>query len=155
MCSLRGLMGGLPSLLGRLGGYSSSSCQVTTNHCVNSAQVRLMRRSAGHREERIVCNEDGSIIMAWHPETKVPYKFTKPVPRNHDLQSTPENTQTSLRLQVQAITDMEELYHHKPRRLQIRDLMRMTWTTKKRWFPRVTHMRRDAATNSPKERPYM
>ena len=37
-------------------------------------------------------------------------------------------------MQVQAIEDMKELYHHKPERLARRDLMRLTWTSKHRWF---------------------
>ena len=49
--------------------------------------TRGMRRSTGHREERIVTNEDGSIIAAWHPEPKFPYRFTKPVPRQHDMEA--------------------------------------------------------------------
>ena len=38
------------------------------------------------------------------------------------------------RMNVQAVADMKELYHHKDERLQRRDLMRLTWTTKHRWF---------------------
>lgn len=37
-------------------------------------------------------------------------------------------------MKVQAVADMKELYHHKDERLQRRDLMRLTWTTKHRWF---------------------
>merc|ERR1719206_10577 len=115
--------------------------------------TRGMRRSTGHREERIVTNEDGSIIAAWHPEPKSPYKFTKPVPRQHDMEAATLPSQNMMK--VQAVEEMQELYHHKPRRLQVRDLMRLTWTTKKRWFPGVTHYRKDASRNSPRERPYM
>ena len=59
------------------------------------------------------------------------------------------------RMKVQAVEDMQELYHHKHRRLQVRDLMRLTWTTKRRWFPNVTHNRKMAAKDSPRERPFM
>ena len=37
-------------------------------------------------------------------------------------------------MKVQAVEDMKELYHHKDERLQRRDLMRLTWTSKHRWF---------------------
>lgn len=39
-------------------------------------------RNAAYRQERIVTNEDGSIIVCWHPEPKFPYELTQPVPRN-------------------------------------------------------------------------
>ena len=62
---------------------------------------------------------------------------------------------TIYRMKVQAVEEMQELYHHKPRRLQVRDLMRLTWTTKKRWFPSVTHDRKRASRDIQRERPYM
>merc|ERR1712088_833423 len=82
-------------------------------------------RKAPYREERIVTNEDGSVIVCWHPEPKFPYEFTQPIPRNIPTEQT---------MQVQAIEDMKELYHHKPERFARRDLMRLTWTSKHRWF---------------------
>merc|ERR1711974_149040 len=86
---------------------------------------RGVRNSTPYREEKIVTNEDGSIIICWHPEPKFPYEFTQPVPRSIPTQQT---------MKVQAVADMKELYHHKDERLQRRDLMRLTWTTKHRWF---------------------
>ena len=79
MCSLKSLSSTV-SLLARVPLGSS-------HHIggIASTMTRGMRRSSGHREERIVTNEDGSIIAAWHPEPKFPYKYTKPVPRQHDM----------------------------------------------------------------------
>merc|ERR1712029_1095667 len=131
--------------LGRLG----MSCTSQTT----KASTRGLRKLTNHREERIVTNEDGSVIIAWHPEPKFPYKYTKPVPRQHDMEAAVPPSQ--LEMKVQAVEDMKELYHHKNKRLQVRDLMRLTWTTKKRWFPDVTHNRKAAARDSPRERPFM
>ena len=43
-------------------------------------------RNQPYREERIVTNEDGSIIVCWHPEPKFPYEFTQPIPRNKPVE---------------------------------------------------------------------
>jgi len=61
-------------------------------------------RKAAYREERIVTNQDGSVIVCWHPEPKFPYELTQPIPRNIPTEQT---------MQVQAVEDMKELYHHK------------------------------------------
>merc|ERR1712020_577673 len=94
---------------------SQSLCQIST---------RGLRR-VPYREERVVTNEDGSVIVCWHPEPKFPYELTQPIPRNIPTEQT---------MKVQAVEDMKELYHHKPERLARRDLMRITWTSKHRWF---------------------
>merc|ERR1712083_386804 len=94
---------------------SQTLCQISTRGL----------RKAPYREERIVANEDGSVIVFWHPEPKFPYEYTQPIPRNIPTEQT---------MQVQAVQDMKELYHHKPERLARRDLMRITWTSKHRWF---------------------
>ena len=49
--------------------------------------IRGLRNSV-YREERIVANEDGSMIICWHPEPKFPYECTQPVPRNVQTEQT-------------------------------------------------------------------
>ena len=98
-----------------------------------------------YRDERVVLNEDGSIIICWHPEPKFPYEFTRPLPSQSKIE-------TDSKLKIQAVEDMKELYHHKPERLQRRDLMRLTWTTKHSWFPN-TYWRK--LRKDPKEKPYL
>ncbi len=62
----------------------------------------------------------------------------------------------SLRLQVQYIKDMDELYHHKPDRLKVRDLMRVTWTTKYKWQHKFkTDRYKEYTRTYPRDRPYM
>ena len=57
---------------------SQSLCQIST---------RGLRR-VPYREERVVTNEDGSVIVCWHPEPKFPYEFTQPIPRNIPTEQT-------------------------------------------------------------------
>merc|ERR1712083_784807 len=105
-------------------------------------------RKAAYREERIVTNQDGSVIVCWHPEPKFPYELTQPIPRNIPTEQT---------MQVQAVEDMKELYHHKNERLARRDLMRLTWTSKHRWFgrSRAQSMRMKIHDQNSRERPYL
>ena len=53
--------------------------------------------------------------------------------------------------------DMKELYHHKHDRFKVRDLMRLTWTSKYKWIrPQLKHKRYyDFSKRYPRERPYM
>ena len=59
-------------------------------------------------------------------------------------------------VQVQVTEDMKELYHHKHERFARRDLMRLTWTTKHRWFPsrKGERLERNELKN-PREKPFM
>ena len=104
------------------------------------------KSASSYRDERVVLNEDGSMFICWHPEPKFPYELTRPVPKQA------AGTETDSKLKIQAVEDMKELYHHKPERLQRRDLMRLTWTTKHRWFPK--HRWRKERKD-PKERPFL
>ena len=70
-------------------------------------------------------------------------------------------------MKVQAVEDMKELYHHKNERLQRRDLMRLTWTSKHRWFGKSMARKRQGDNWTPmttaeygvkrtvRERPYL
>jgi hypothetical protein len=100
--------------------------------------------AVGYRDEKVIFNEDGSMVVCWHPEPKFPYEYTRPLPT--------QPVETDSKLKVQAVEDMKELYHHKPERLQRRDLMRLTWTTKQMWFSN-TYWRKQR--KDPKERPYL
>jgi len=116
----------------------------------NRLPLRVLNRNLrskptiGYRDEKVVFNEDGSMIVCWHPEPKFPYEYTRPLPA--------QSVETDSKLKVQAVEDMKELYHHKPERLQRRDLMRLTWTTKHMWFSN-TYWRKQR--KDPKERPYL
>ena len=49
---------------------------------------RGLRSFTKYRDEKIVTNEDGSIVICWHPEPKFPYELTQPVPREIPTEST-------------------------------------------------------------------
>ena len=49
---------------------------------------RGIRSGTKYRDEKIVTNEDGSIVICWHPEPKFPYELTQPVPRDIPTEST-------------------------------------------------------------------
>jgi len=59
------------------------------------------------------------------------------------------------RMKVQAVDDMKELYHFKHERLVRRDLMRLTWTSKHKWFPKTINEFKNASRNVPREKPYI
>ena len=111
--------------------------------------MQQRKPSAPYREERIVVSNDGCIVCCWHPEPKFPYEFTRPIPRS-EISGTPSP------LKIQVTEDMKELYHHKPERFHRRDLMKLTWTTKHRWFP--NRKRREQAMHerkNPREKPFL
>ena len=116
----------------------------TRQNYFQPASRNIRNQASSHKEERVVFNEDGSIIICWHPEPKFPYEYTRPLPE--------KTLETDSKLKVQAVEDMKDLYHHKPERLQRRDLMRLTWTTKHRWLTNVYWRRK---RKDPKERPYL
>ena len=108
-----------------------------------------------YRTDRVVTTPDGSIVVAWHPEPKFPYELSSPMPRKSSLEmSDSVGMAESSKLKVNYVQDMKELYHKKHERLVRRDLMRLTWTTKHRWFIRQGY-RKEAARKNPREKPYL
>ena len=106
--------------------------------------------SSKYRDEGICVNTTGDIICAWHPQPKFPYEFSQPIQRS-------EITDTNSKLKVQHVEGMKDLYHYKHERFQRRELMRLTWTTKHRWFPNFGRRERlkIAARNLPREKEYL
>lgn len=106
----------------------------------------------GYREERIVLSDDGAIIACWHPQPKFPYELSRPIPRST------ENSTSSV-MNTQVTEEMKELYHHKPERFQRRDLMKVTSTTKHRWFPHPHSVAREKKERReqkwPREKPFL
>ena len=102
----------------------------------------------GYREERIAVTEDGTVIACWHPPPRFPYEMSRELPVQETASSSP--------LKVNVTEDMKELYHHKHERFARRDLMRITWTTKHKWFPskRKMYQENDEKKN-PREKPFM
>ena len=55
---------------------------------LNPICQRGIRSGTSYRDEKIVTNEDGSIVICWHPEPKFPYELTQPVPREIPTETT-------------------------------------------------------------------
>ena len=105
---------------------------------------------SSYREEKIAVTDDGTIIACWHPPPKFPYSMTRPIPRSD------KDGDVTSPLKVQVTEDMKELYHHKHERFHRRDLMRITWSTKHRWFPnRQRQWKEQDEKKNPREKPYM
>merc|ERR1740128_164609 len=114
-----------------------------------SSPVTARRPSKPYREERVVMTNDGTVIACWHPQPKFPYELSQPISRS-------ETVAIPSPLKVQVTEDMKELYHHKHERFHRRDLMRLTGTTKHKWFG--GHDKRRAEMNerkNPREKPYL
>ena len=61
-----------------------------------------------------------------------------------------------LRLNVQNVNEMKEVFRPKHWRLTRRDLMRLTWTTKYKWEKMERHHERKARSiRAERERPYL
>ena len=133
--------------LARLG-LLPSYCPALTRGLTSTAVLGLRKPSPAYREERIAVTEDGAVIACWHPPPKFPYEMSRGLPVQESATSSP--------LKVTVTEDMKELYHHKPERFARRDLMRITWTTKHKWFPSKRRIWRaiDEKKN-PREKPYM
>nr|ALS04959.1 mitochondrial 28S ribosomal protein L42 [Pseudodiaptomus poplesia] len=119
---------------------------------------RLLATSANHmsqsksppfREEGITTSKGGDIICCWHPEPKYPYELSKPISRN--------DVKVNGTLKSHLLDDTSDLYHYTAERLQRRELMRLTWTTKHRWFPNFGRNERikQAARKNPREKPFL
>ena len=123
-------------------------CPGLTRGLTSTAVLGVRGPTPAYREERIAVTEDGAVLACWHPPPNFPYEMSRALPVQDSATSSP--------LKVTVTEDMKELYHHKHERFARRDLMRITWTTKHKWFPskRRTWKEIDEKKN-PREKPYM
>ena len=125
-----------------------TSCPAVTRGLTSSAVLAVRRPAPAYREERIAVTEDGAVIACWHPPPKFPYEMSRGLPVQESATSSP--------LKVTVTEDMKELYHHKHERFARRDLMRITWTTKHKWFPSKRRIYKEIdEKKNPREKPYM
>lgn len=79
-------------------------------------------------EERTVVTDDGLVVVCWHPEKPFPYELSKPVPETvHEQNSV---------LKVQNISEVYDVFKPKKEEFVREELMKITHTTKHRWFPK-------------------
>ena len=124
------------------------SCPAVSRGLTSTAVLGQRRPSPAYREERIAVTEDGAVLACWHPPPKFPYEMTRGLPVQERAASSP--------LKVTVTEDMKELYHHKHERFARRDLMRITWTTKHKWFPSKRRIWKEIdEKKNPREKPFM
>ncbi|XP_034244086.1 39S ribosomal protein L42, mitochondrial [Thrips palmi] len=93
---------------------------------------------------QVVFADDGRTLVCWHPEPEFPYEHTLPIPE--------EAQQTALLKELnKGFRDVSHLEGMKEE-LAREELMKMTSTTKHRWFPRL---QKKKAKKTPRERPYL
>ncbi|XP_077540256.1 mitochondrial ribosomal protein L42 [Haemaphysalis longicornis] len=99
------------------------SLQQGVNFCTSEALLK------SRSQQRIVLTDDGSTIVCWHPEEEFPYEHTKPLP---NIRPRLDEANSALKLQYR-LENIEK--HYRNDRLEIEDLVKMTYTTKHRWYP--------------------
>lgn len=95
--------------------------------------------------EGVAVAPHGKTIVAWHPDPSYPYEFTKPLPAATEAQSTSLMKEESLQTAMSA-------FKEKRPEVAREELMRLTHTTKHRWFPRSRDKR---AKDTGMDRPYL
>lgn len=124
--------------------FISSSCRVLAKFKVYPPTNSVNNRAL---VDAIAESNDQSAFFAWHPKKEFPYEYTRPLPtkveqKNHSL------------LKQRAIEEAQVAWKLKHPEFSRAELMKITSTTKHRWFPRS----RDKKMNykkTPMERPYL
>lgn len=113
----------------------------------NSVKLAVEKNAIGGRNlvEAVAISSNGKTIVAWHPEPDFPYECTKPLPVASEKQS------ASL-IKDEALCSAMSAFKEKRPEVAREELMRLTHTTKHRWFPRSRDKR---AKSTPMDRPYL
>lgn len=94
----------------------------------------------------MVVADGGRTLVCWHPEPAFPYEHSLPLPKAID-------TETSVIKSVN-VKDIRDISHLEGMKEELarEQLMKMTYTNKHRWFPRL---QKKKAKKTPSERPYL
>lgn len=93
---------------------------------------------------QVVLADDGRTLVCWHPEPEFPYEHSLPLPEETKVTAIMKGMDRGLR-DVSHLEDMKEQFARE-------ELMKMTSTTKHRWFPRL---QKKKAKKTPMDRPYL
>ncbi|KAJ1521243.1 hypothetical protein ONE63_002928 [Megalurothrips usitatus] len=111
----------------------------------NSSQVHSVSPKTT-TSTQVVVADDGRTLVCWHPEPHIPYEFSLPLPNEKEPNSSAIKSLNGNDIRdVTHLNDMKET-------LAREELMKMTHTTKHRWFPRL---QKKKAKKTPMERPYL
>lgn len=116
--------------------FSTKTLQLSTNK--NALRGRNL-------VEAVAVSRNGRTVVAWHPELEFPYEFTKPLP-------VASEKQYSSLIKDEALASAMGAFKEKKPEVARAELMRLTHTTKHRWFPRSRDKR---AKSTPMDRPYL
>lgn len=124
-----------------------SAARFLRSFSTNSIRLAVNKNPVGGRNlvEAVAVSSNGKTIVAWHPEPEFPYEFTKPLP-------TVEEKQSSSLLKEEALGNAMSAFKEKRPEVAREELMRLTHTTKHRWYPRS---RDKKAKKTPMDRPYL
>lgn len=124
-----------------------SAARFLRRFSTNTLNLSINKNALGGRNliEAVAVSPNGKTIVAWHPEPDYPYEFTKPLPVASEKQSVSLLKEESLNSAMSAFKD-------KKPEVAREELMRLTHTTKHRWFPRSRDKR---AKKTPMDRPYL
>ncbi|KAG8226299.1 hypothetical protein J437_LFUL002738 [Ladona fulva] len=92
--------------------------------------------------------DDGTCFVCWHPERKFPYKYTRPLPQPTEKSAELTNSP----LKSKEASDVYQVFKEKTPEAVREELMKITHTTKHRWFPRS---RDKYAKKTPRDREYL
>ncbi|GAB0096256.1 mitochondrial ribosomal protein L42 [Sergentomyia squamirostris] len=125
----------------RLGGRSS--CLV-----VRISRNYSLKHPTGGQSfvQGVTVTDDGSTLVAWHPKPDFPYEFSRPLPP-------PMERDNSSLLKKSALNTAMQAFSTKHPEVAREELMRLTHTTKHRWFPRSRDKK--AKKDTPMDRPYL
>ncbi|KAH8302385.1 hypothetical protein KR044_005900 [Drosophila immigrans] len=121
-----------------------STCRLFSTNLTKNA---INKNAVGGHSlvDSVAVTKNGKTIVAWHPETPFPYEHTKPLPQIVARQS-------SQVIKEEALQSAMSAFKNKHPEVAREELMKLTHTTKHRWFPRA---RDKKAKKTQMDRPYL
>lgn len=96
--------------------------------------------------QSVALSKDETTFVAWHPKIKdFPYEFSKPIP-------TVQEQQSASLLKDKSVQTALNAFKNKHPEVARQELMKITHTTKHRWYPRA---RDKKAKKTPMDRPFL
>jgi len=95
--------------------------------------------------QQVAATDNGKMYVAWHPDQDFPYECSKPIPPN-------EVTNTGSLIKENALNNAMAAFKGKHPEFARQELMKLTYTTKHRWYPRA---RDNKAKKTPMDREYL
>lgn len=118
------------------------------NHFVTLKKYENVQVAKGNPQnlvQKVTPALGNKLFVAWHPEPKFPYEFSKPI-ENIPVKSGPSLVRDEL-----VLTGVSQLKAKHPDMVR-EELSKVTFTTKHRWFPRA---RDKKAKKTPMDREYL